>query len=93
MEAAASVCHFDSDWLKTQPAAPIAAKAWETEGLAQFGFGPTLWAQRGWGRGCFSTQPRAAAVDPANPAQAQNESLDWGSTLAGPVAPEDQEAL
>ncbi len=85
---AAAACHLDSDWVETLPAAPIAAKAWEIEGLARSGFGPTLWARGGWGRGHSSTQPRAAAADPADPAQAQSESLDRGSTPAGPVAPE-----
>ncbi len=93
MEAAAAACHLDSDRVKTLPAAPIAAKAWEMEGLAQSGFGPTLRARGGGGRGNSSTQPMAAATDPADPAQAQSESLDWGSTPAGPVAPEAQEAL
>ncbi len=93
VEAAAAACHLDSDRVKTLPAAPIAAKAWEMEGLAQSGFGPTLWAHGGGGRGNSSTQPRAAATDPADPAQAQSESLDRGSTPAGPVALEAQEAL
>jgi hypothetical protein len=63
------------------------------EGLAQSGFGPTTWAGGGGGRGNSATQPRAAATDPADPAQARSESLDWGSMAAGPVAPEAQEAL
>ncbi len=91
-EAAAAACHLDSDQVKTLPAALIAAKAWEMEGLAQSGFGVTLWARGGGGRGNSSNQPRAAATDLADPAQAQSESLDWESTPAGPVAPEAQEA-
>jgi hypothetical protein len=63
------------------------------EGLAQSGFGPTLWARGGGGRGYSSTEPRAAAADPADPAQAQSESLNRGSTPASLVAPEAQEAL
>ncbi len=76
-----------SDRIGIPPAAPPVAEATREEGLAQFGIGPTPWAQGGWNRGRTSIQHRDATADPADLAQAQSCVVDRGSTPEGPRAP------
>jgi hypothetical protein len=91
--AAVGPMNLGSDRIGILPAAPLAAEAQEREGSALFGIGLTPWAQGGWNGGCTSIQPRGAAADPVDLAQAWNSHLDRGRTPASPRAPEAQEAL